>query len=63
MLFLMDDLPQLRKKIDHIDDAIVTLLAKRFAIVKTIGKYKKLHKLPAFDIVRRKKVLQSRLRT
>jgi chorismate mutase len=45
-------LDDLRKKIDTIDIAIIELLAKRFAVVKKIGEYKKLHTLPALDISR-----------
>lgn len=34
--FLMDNLTQLRNKIDSIDDRLITLLAERFSLVLAI---------------------------
>jgi len=45
----MNDLNDLRKKIDKIDDDIIKLLSERFAVVKNIGEYKKERGLDVFD--------------
>jgi len=38
-----------RNQIDAFDDALMTLLAKRMAVVRKIGVYKKQNGLPALD--------------
>lgn len=52
-------LEQSRKKIDQIDKKIINLLALRYDVVKKIGIYKKLHKLPILDATRWTKILSS----
>jgi len=41
-----EDLAQLRQQIDDLDDQVLTILAKRFEVVKRVAAYKKEHKLP-----------------
>jgi chorismate mutase/prephenate dehydratase len=36
----METIPQLRKRIDRLDDRIVALLARRFALARRIGRIK-----------------------
>ncbi len=38
-----------RKKLDLIDDALITLLALRFNVTSEVGIYKASHRLPAVD--------------
>ncbi len=56
-----DKLTILRKEIDHIDNSILKLIAKRFSTVKQIGEFKGKHNLPPFDNKRWKEVLKSRI--
>ena len=51
-------LADLRKEIDTVDDELVNLLAKRFAVVREIGKLKKLQQIQPLDERRWKDVLQ-----
>lgn len=48
--------------IDNIDNAIISLLAKRMRIVKKIGKYKKQKGLSPLDQKRWEEVLDSRIK-
>ncbi|MFA6081376.1 MAG: chorismate mutase [Patescibacteria group bacterium] len=50
----------LRKQIDEIDNKIVILLAKRMKIVTNIGLLKKKQNILIFDLVRWKKVIESK---
>lgn len=52
-------LQQSRDRIDQIDMQIIDLLAQRFAMVKTIGEYKRMHGIPPLDDVRWNQVLMS----
>jgi chorismate mutase len=52
----MDDLTQLRKKIDATDQKILTLLAKRAEVCKEIGNLKKAKGLPVRDSNRENEV-------
>lgn len=45
----MEKVQALRKEIDTIDNQILNLLAKRFELVKTIGKLKNIHGLTIVD--------------
>ncbi len=45
-------LPQLRQRIDAIDQQLVSLLAERFAITHNVGLIKKTQGLPAVDAER-----------
>ena len=58
---LMDSLELLRKKIDAIDGSIIDLFVERFSIVGDIWTYKKNHKLPILDKIRRTQALQKRV--
>jgi chorismate mutase len=46
MEYALDDL---RKSLDNIDAALVSLLAERFRVTHKVGLYKKAHDLPAVD--------------
>lgn len=48
----MDDINQLRKTIDGIDQQILELLSKRTAICRSIGSLKRKQKIPIKDIPR-----------
>jgi len=39
----------LRKKINYLDKTLVKILGLRMNVVKRIGEYKKLHKIPHCD--------------
>lgn len=52
-------LEELRQKIDKIDDELVALMAKRFAVVKQIGDIKKQNNLSVLDKNRFLKVLEN----
>lgn len=52
----MQDLKQLRNRIDTIDDQILLFLCERVAICKDIGSAKKALNLPVKDEVREKEV-------
>lgn len=56
----MSELQNYRNKIDQIDREILSLLAQRFAIVKKVWEYKKLHELPPLQPGRWQEVLDSR---
>ncbi|GIV26271.1 MAG: cytochrome c4 [Bacteroidia bacterium] len=53
-------LQNLRQIIDEIDEDVLTLLSKRFDIVKQIAYYKKNHNVTAFQLSRWKDILKSR---
>lgn len=56
-----DELQQLRKEIDDLDQTLLEILAKRMAVVKKIGRYKKLHNIAIVDEIRWQKVLNTTL--
>jgi chorismate mutase len=49
---MTEKLFQLRDEIDQIDEKLVILLARRFALTSEIGRIKKQHQLPASDPTR-----------
>ncbi len=57
---MKNQLNNLRKQIDQIDDLIVDLLAKRMKVVKKIGRFKKRNNIPAFDQLRWQEVIKSK---
>lgn len=57
-----NQLNNLRKQVDEIDDSIVNLLAKRMQMVKKVGQYKKLKNLPPLDPARWQQVLNSKMK-
>lgn len=59
----MKKLDNLRRKIDQIDNQLLTVLQKRFEIVCQIGKLKKEIKLPPLQPQRWKEVVRARLKT
>ena len=48
----MDNLEELRKSIDNIDNAIVAMFAERFKVTNRVGHYKAINDLPAKDLSR-----------
>ena len=54
----MDELKQLRQKIDALDDQILQLLSKRVQTCKAIGLAKKAQGLPIHDSSREQEVYQ-----
>jgi chorismate mutase len=48
----MDDINQLRKRIDEVDEQIMKFLSKRAEVCKSIGSLKRKHKIPIKDIPR-----------
>ena len=59
---MKNQLDGLRKQIDKIDESIVNLLAKRMRVVKKVGQYKKLKKLPPLDPARWQQVLNTKIK-
>ncbi|MDD2516096.1 MAG: chorismate mutase [Candidatus Gracilibacteria bacterium] len=53
----MDKLQTYRQEIDHIDKQLIELLAKRFDIIKKVGKYKKDNNIPPLQSSRWQEVL------
>lgn len=39
-------LANIRTQLDSLDDELITLLAKRFSIIRKVGHYKKAHNIP-----------------
>ena len=54
----MDEIQQLRKRIDEIDEQIVTALCERTKTCSTIGLIKKKKGLPVRDVTREKEVFK-----
>ncbi len=48
----MEDIKQLRKKIDEVDEQILQFLSKRAEICRSIGLVKKKHGIPIQDLPR-----------
>ena len=48
----MEDIKQLRKRIDEVDEQILQSLSKRMEICKSIGLVKKKHGIPIQDLPR-----------
>ncbi len=55
---MMDDLKQLRKRIDELDEEILHLLGERAKICKTIGSAKKVKGMPVKDTARENEVFK-----
>jgi chorismate mutase len=47
-----ENLDDLRKSIDNIDNAIMAMFAERFKVTEKVGRYKAIHGLPAKDVQR-----------
>lgn len=58
---MKDNLTNWRHQIDTLDEKLVSVLAKRVAIVKKIGAYKKIHRLAPLDEKRWHVVLASQI--
>jgi chorismate mutase len=58
-----ENLSELRRQIDHIDEQILELLAKRMRISREIGVYKKEHNMPVLQSSRYSELLEQRSRT
>lgn len=56
-----ENLDDLRRKIDSIDDELLELLAKRMKVSRDIGRYKKEHKLPVVQTGRYKNLMERRV--
>ena len=52
----MDDISKLRKKVDAVDDQILTAICKRVKICKAIGNAKKKQDMPIKDLSRENEV-------
>ena len=52
----MDEIPKLRKKVDKVDDQILTALCERVKICKAIGSAKKKQGMPIRDTSRENEV-------
>jgi chorismate mutase len=57
----MNDLEKLRQEIDKLDEELLQILAKRFAVVKKIGTHKKEVGQVVLDSKRWEKVMESGL--
>jgi len=55
-----EQLLNLRGKIDHIDEQLLTLLAERMNISSEIGNFKKEHNMPALQMARYREILEDR---
>ncbi|MEK7107124.1 MAG: chorismate mutase [Patescibacteria group bacterium] len=53
-----DELQELRARVDAVDGEILDALAKRTALVKEIGRYKRAHNIEALDEGRRDALLK-----
>ncbi|MFH1030187.1 MAG: chorismate mutase [bacterium] len=58
----MENLEELRNKIDEVDKEIFLLLKKRFEIVKKVGEYKKANNLPIRDLKREEDIIKRKVR-
>ena len=54
------ELEEIRKKIDDIDNQIISLLAKRLLITKEVAEYKQKHNKDIFDAGRIEQILKER---
>lgn len=55
-----DELLELRKLIDEIDDELMNVLRKRVQVIEKIGKYKKQHDITIFQLERWQEILRTR---
>ena len=56
----MEDLSNIRKSIDEVDDKIKDLFIERMMLVKKVSEYKKKYNLPIFDASREKEILEKK---
>ena len=56
-----ENLDQLRRKIDQLDDELLELLAKRMNVSREIGRYKKEHHLPVVQTDRYRNLMERRV--
>ncbi len=56
-----DSLDTLRKRIDKIDNELLDVLARRMEVVREIGRYKRLHKMPVVQPTRYGDIVTSRV--
>lgn len=54
----MENLKDLRKQIDKVNQKLIRVLAERFRITQKIGEYKRKHNLPPLDKEREKQILE-----
>lgn len=52
----------LRRQIDEIDDELIKLLDRRMKVSRDIGKYKKEHLMPVFQVDRHDSIMQNRVK-
>ena len=57
---MKNQLEDLRKQIDGIDESIVNLLAKRMKVVEKVGQLKKKSNIPVLDKSRWQKIIKSK---
>ena len=55
-----ENISQLRKQIDEVDDALIELLAKRMRVCREIGQYKKEHGMTILQTTRYSEILDKR---
>lgn len=56
-----DNLDELRRHIDYIDDELLQLLARRMEVSREIGEYKKSHRLPVVQPERYNRLMRQRV--
>ena len=56
-----ENLTELRKQIDELDEQLLELLSKRMRISREIGQYKKEHNMPVLQTVRYDEILNNRV--
>lgn len=56
-----ENLDDLRRRIDSIDDSLLDLLAKRMEVSREIGRYKREHSLPVVQTARYKDLMERRV--
>ena len=56
-----ENLTELRRQIDDIDDELLNVLAKRMRVSREIGQYKKEHNMPVLQTVRYDEILGKRI--
>ena len=59
LLWDMKKLEALRGRIDTVDQKLITLLAKRAALVKKVGEVKRKNKIKSKDTLREKDILKN----
>ena len=55
-----ENLTELRKQIDEIDEELLAILSKRMRVSREIGQYKKEHNMPVLQTVRYDEILEKR---